>query len=76
MQQDVYEIYDHKDRVVGKVWWDPQESKVDGDNPALLRTIKTMSYNELTVLDGPKFLKKLEQMFRSGYTYAKRAEGQ
>lgn len=68
-----YDIVVSGDTVLGQIWWDDKEEKLDGD-PKVLSYLKDKSYQGITYHDGVKFLTHLGRMLDNGYAYAKRVE--
>jgi hypothetical protein len=69
-----YEIISAGDKVLGKVWWDEEASKIDTDNPQLLDFLKDERYNGITFRDGEKFLQSLGKIFTNGYVSVKKVK--
>jgi len=73
-REHAYDIVVSGDKVLGQVWWNPEESKIDSDTPKVLQYLKDKSYQGITFHDGVKFLTHLGRMLKNGYVYAKRVD--
>jgi hypothetical protein len=66
-----YEITRHdKDQIVGRVWWDGK--KIQSDNKGLLSLLASSCTGGMSIDDGVEFIKRLPELFKSGYVTAKK----
>lgn len=72
--EHTYEIIAGGDQVLGQVWWDAENNKLDTDNNKVLEYLKDKSYQGITFHDGVKFLSHLGRMLKNGYVHARRVE--
>lgn len=72
--EHTYEILVSGDQVVGKVWWDTENKKLDGDNTALLTYLKKQHYGDITYHEGVRFLEHLGNILNNGYIHARKVD--
>ena len=67
-----YEIIGSRDPTLAHVWWDGK--KIASDDNGYLASLDARPIGILTVNSGLEYLKKLPQLYRSGYIRVKRVD--
>lgn len=69
---DAFKVMDDEGNTIATVWW--TGSRIQADNPKFLARLKTKHVDGLSYGDGKEFFDKIPNIYKSGYTYTKKAK--